>query len=131
MASGGNRATVSGRLKGLGSVPPCPSPHGTDSTLPGFAGRHPARGWQRAGSPGHTPPWAVRGGDAEGTAASRARMSWAFSEPNFCVGRRDDSRGPLPLMMASNRMTSHSQAGAARREASKSGKRPGGVPQLG
>lgn len=42
MASGGNSATVFGSLKGLGSVPPCPPPHGTDSTLPRVYGLSPS-----------------------------------------------------------------------------------------
>lgn len=86
-----------GSLKGSGSVPPRPPPLGVAAPCRGFEGLHwPGPGLAEGGvSWGHSPR-AVWGGDAEDTASSRAGTRCAFSEPNFCVGRRDDSREPLP-----------------------------------
>ena len=64
MAPGGNSATASGDRKGLVSAQPCPSPQGTDSTLPRACGlafpgepasHHLAWGWRWEGCPGTLP----------------------------------------------------------------------------
>lgn len=64
MAPGGNSATAFGDRKGLVSAQPCPSPRGTDSTLPRACGlafpgepasHHLAWGWRWEECPGTLP----------------------------------------------------------------------------